>query len=96
MAGATRSNSVIDTNTATTNWSTESRKRQELIVTIRDKDQEDATIRRLPEAILEVLRSMEPRKATDKIIIIRRLLSKDLQLITADEGSKSELENSNN
>jgi hypothetical protein len=39
---------------------------------------------------------MELYIVTDKIIIIRRLLSKDLQLITADKESKSELKNSNN
>ena len=85
---------TIATNAATTTRNADSRKRRELIVTIRDKDQESVTAKRSPEAILEVLRSMEPRKATDKIVTLRRLPSKDLQLVMADEESRKELETS--
>jgi hypothetical protein len=94
IAGLPTGAPTIATNVATTTRNTDSRKRRELIVTIRDKDQANVTAKRSPEAILEVLRSMEPRKATDKIVTLRRLPSKDLQLIMADEESRNELETS--
>ena len=95
MAGIAKCAPAIATNIATTERNADSRKRRELIVTIRDKDQEAITAKRPPNAILEVLRSMEPRTATDKIVTLRRLPSKDLQLVMADEESRRELEISN-
>jgi hypothetical protein len=92
MAGVTQAIPRVNTNAATTNQSADNRKRRELIVTVRDKAQQEAIARRAPEATLEVLRSTEPRHATDKIVTARRLPSGDLQLITADETSRKELE----
>lgn len=44
--------------------------------------------------MLEILRSVEPRKATDMIVTLRRLLSKNFQLFMADEKSRRKLESS--
>ena len=61
---------------------------------IRDKDQEAIITRRSLEAILEILRSIEPRQAIDKIITLYYLLSKDIQLVMANKESRIKLETS--
>ena len=53
--------STIVNNVATTIRNIDNRKRRELIVIIRDKNQKSIIIKRLLEAILEILRSIELR-----------------------------------
>ena len=94
MIGVPAGTSTITSNIATNIRNIDSRKHRELIITIQDKDQESITARRSPEVILEVLRSIEPQQATDKIITLRHLLSKDLQLVIANEESRIKLKTS--
>ena len=53
--GAPIRNLTTAINIAAITRNTENRKRRELIVTIKNKDQEDITARRSPEVILKVL-----------------------------------------
>jgi hypothetical protein len=70
----------------------ETRKDREITVTILDQMERERTASRAQEQILEQVRAQEPKGTTEKAITLRRLPSKDYQIVMATEESKQILE----
>jgi hypothetical protein len=70
----------------------ENRKNRELIVTITDPVQREEIGNKPTNAILDGVRTLEPKQATDSIVTLRRLERGDFQVVTATEASKRSLE----
>jgi hypothetical protein len=68
------------------------RRGRELIVTIPDQVQRAEIGNKPTGAILDAIRTFEPKSATDNIVTVRRLPRDDYQVITATEAGKKSLD----